>query len=51
MATLAILTAVGDASAFPSAAHPAAYAGLAPVTRRSGTSFNSQTRSRRGRQA
>jgi transposase len=46
--TLTMLTVVGDASAFPSAAHLAAYAGLAPVTRRSGTSVNSQTRSKRG---
>ncbi|WP_226363221.1 Tn3 family transposase [Pseudonocardia sp. ICBG1142] len=30
-----ILTIVGDGSAFPTAAHLAAYAGLAPVTRRS----------------
>ncbi len=41
-----ILTIVGDGSAFPTAAHLAAYAGLAPVTRRSGTSIKGETRSR-----
>ncbi|GAA3220242.1 hypothetical protein GCM10017691_04370 [Pseudonocardia petroleophila] len=45
---LTVLTVVGDASGSPSAAHLAAYAGLAPVTRRSGTSVKSQTRSKRG---
>ncbi|MEU5286847.1 transposase [Streptomyces sp. NPDC020755] len=33
-----ILFEVGDVSSFPSAAHLAAYAGLAPTTRSSGTS-------------
>jgi transposase len=42
------LTTVGDGSAFPTAAHLAAYAGLAPVTRRSGSSIRGETRSRRG---
>ncbi len=42
-----ILTVVGDGSAFPTAAHLAAYAGLAPVTRRSGTSIKGETRSQR----
>lgn len=32
----------GDISAFPTAAHLAAYAGLAPVTRRSGSSIRSE---------
>ncbi|RSM75174.1 IS110 family transposase [Actinoplanes sp. ATCC 53533] len=49
--SLKILTIVGDGSAFPSAAHLAAYAGLAPVTRRSGTSIKGETRSRRGNRA
>lgn len=46
-----ILTTVGDGSAFPTAAHLAAYAGLAPVTRRSGTSIKSETSSHRGHRA
>lgn len=46
-----ILTIVGDGSAFPSAAHLAAYAGLAPVTRRSGTSIRGEARSHRGNRA
>jgi transposase len=48
---LKILTIVGDGSAFPTAAHLAAYAGLAPVTRRSGTSIKGETRSQRGNHA
>lgn len=43
-----ILAEIGDASAFPSAAHLAAYAGLAPATRRSGTSIRGEHPSRRG---
>lgn len=43
-----ILVIVGDASAFASAAHLASYAGLAPVTRRSGTSIRGEHPSRRG---
>lgn len=43
-----ILAEIGDATAFPSAAHLAAYAGLAPVTRRSGTSIEGETPSMRG---
>ncbi len=43
-----LLVIVGDGSAFPTAGHLAAYAGLAPVTRRSGTSIRGETRSRRG---
>lgn len=46
-----ILVHVGDGSAFPSAAHLAAYAGLAPVTRRSGSSVRGETKSRRGNRA
>ena len=46
-----ILTIVGDGSAFPTAAHLAAYAGLAPVTRRSGSSIKGETRSQRGNHA
>ncbi len=46
-----ILTIVGDGAAFPSAAHLAAYAGLAPVTRRSGSSIRCETRSQRGNHA
>ncbi|MFP5073032.1 transposase, partial [Pseudonocardia nantongensis] len=38
-------------SAFPTAGHLAAYAGLAPVTRRSGTSIKGETRSQRGNHA
>lgn len=37
-----ILLEVGDGTAFPSSAHLAAYAGLAPVTRRSGTSIRGE---------
>lgn len=48
---LKILTIVGDASAFPTPGHLAAYAGLAPVTRRSGTSIKGETRSQRGNHA
>lgn len=48
---LKILTIVGDAAAFPTAGHLAAYAGLAPVTRRSGTSIKGETRSQRGNHA
>lgn len=43
-----ILLDVGDASMFPTAGHLAAYAGLAPVTRRSGTSIRSEFPSRTG---
>lgn len=46
-----ILTIVGDGAAFPTAGHLAAYAGLAPVTRRSGTSIKGETRSQRGNHA
>jgi transposase len=43
-----ILIEVGDASSFPTAGHLAAYAGLAPVTRRSGTSIRGEHPSRSG---
>lgn len=43
-----ILLDVGDASAFPTAGHLAAYAGLAPVTRRSGTSIRGEFPARSG---
>lgn len=45
------LTTVGDGSAFPTAAHLAAYAGLAPVTRRSGSSIRGESRAQRGNHA
>jgi transposase len=37
-----ILLDVGDATAFPTPGHLAAYAGLAPVTRRSGSSIRGE---------
>jgi transposase len=37
-----ILLEVGDGTAFPTSGHLAAYAGLAPVTRRSGTSIRGE---------
>ncbi|RCG29578.1 IS110 family transposase [Streptomyces diacarni] len=43
-----ILIDVGDGSAFASAAHLAAYAGLAPATRNSGSSIRGEQPSRRG---
>jgi transposase len=43
-----ILLEVGDASTFPTAGHLAAYAGLAPVTRRSGTSIRGEHPPRSG---
>lgn len=43
-----ILAEIGDSTGFASGAKLAAYAGLAPVTRQSGTSLNAETRSRRG---
>ena len=46
-----LLTIVGDGSAFATAAHLAAYPGLAPLTRRSGTSIKGETRSQRGTHA
>jgi transposase len=43
-----ILVEIGDASGFRSAAHLAAYAGLAPATRRSGSSIRGEHPSQRG---
>lgn len=43
-----VLVEVGDGSGFPSSGHLAAYAGLAPVTRRSGTSIRGEFPSRSG---
>ena len=39
---------IGDGSAFPTPGHLAAYAGLAPVTRRSGSSIRGEHPSRAG---
>ncbi|MEW1649020.1 IS110 family transposase [Streptomyces sp. NPDC091219] len=43
-----ILAEAGDASVFPTAAHPASYAGLTPTTRRSGTSIRGEGPPRSG---
>lgn len=43
-----ILLEVGDSSAFPTPGHLAAYAGLTPVTRRSGTSIRGEHPNRGG---
>jgi len=43
-----ILAEIGDGSAYANGSKPAAYAGLAPVTRQSGTTLAGETRSRRG---
>lgn len=43
-----ILLEVGDGTAFPTSGHLAAYAGLAPVTRRSGTSIRGEHPNRGG---
>lgn len=43
-----ILLEVGDGSSFPTSGHLAAYAGLAPITRRSGTSIRGEHPSRAG---
>jgi transposase len=43
-----ILTEIGDGTAFPTAGHLAAYAGISPVTRQSGTSLRDETRARHG---
>ncbi|MFJ5879990.1 IS110 family transposase [Kitasatospora cineracea] len=43
-----VLADVGDASAFPTAAHLASYAGLVPATRSSGSSIRGEQPSRRG---
>lgn len=46
-----VLTIVGDGSGFPIAGHLAAYAGLGPVTGRSGSSIKGAIRSQRGNDA
>ena len=43
-----ILLAIGDGTAFETAGHLAAYAGIAPVTRRSGTSIRGEHAPRGG---
>ena len=43
-----ILLEVGDGAAFPTPGHLAAYAGIAPVTHRSGTSIRSEHPARGG---
>ena len=43
-----ILLAIGDGSTFPTAGHLAAYAGIAPVTRRSGKSIRGEHPARSG---
>lgn len=43
-----ILLEIGDASAFASSAHLAAYAGIAPVTHRSGSSIRGEHPARTG---
>jgi transposase len=43
-----LLATVGDGSSFPSAAHLASYAGLAPTTRQSGTSIHGEHAPRGG---
>ncbi|GLL05104.1 hypothetical protein GCM10017581_068510 [Dactylosporangium matsuzakiense] len=48
---LKILTIIGDGSAFPTPGHLASYAGLAPVTRQSGSSIKGETHTRRGNHA
>ena len=48
---LKILTIIGDGSAFPTPGHLASYAGLAPVTRQSGSSIKGETHTRRGHHA
>ncbi|MEU3260318.1 IS110 family transposase [Streptomyces albidoflavus] len=43
-----LLTTVGDGTSFPTAAHLASYAGLAPTTRQSGTSIHGEHAPRGG---
>src|SRR5699024_11465970 len=43
-----LLVTVGDGTAFPTAAHLASYAGLAPVTKSSGTSISGEHAPRTG---
>ncbi len=46
--TAARLLTEGTTKAFPTAGYPAAYAGIAPVTRRFGTSIRGEHPSQRG---
>lgn len=46
-----LLRTVGDGSSFPSAAHIAACAGLAPATRQSGRTIKGEHQARRGTRA
>lgn len=46
--TARVLLDIGDGSAFPTAGHLAAYAGLAPITRRSGLSIRGEHPARGG---
>ena len=48
---ITVLIHIGDASGFSTAGHLAAYAGLAPVTRRSGSSIRGEHASRPGNKA
>lgn len=48
---ITVLIHVGDTSSFRTAGHLAAYAGLAPVTRRSGSSIRGEHAPRRGNKA
>lgn len=48
---ITVLIHIGDASGFRTAAHLAAHAGLAPVTRRSGSSIRGEHAPRRGNKA
>ena len=43
-----LLVTVGDGTSFPTAAHPASYAGLAPTTKQSGTSIHGEHAPRGG---
>jgi transposase len=47
-AAATLLVAVGDATSFPTAAHLASYAGLAPTTKSSGTSIHGEHAPRGG---
>jgi Transposase IS116/IS110/IS902 family len=49
--TIALLLAVGDGGTFATAGHLAAYAGLAPVTRQSGSSLRGERAPQRGNRA
>ena len=49
--TSTILLSIGDGSTFKDAAHPAAYAGIAPTSRHTGTSIHGEHPSRSGNKA